>query len=70
MRTISGVITVVQEDRFQLVDDQGVWRLFLLAHDAPVEAQDLPPLQASQARVTVRFEPAESLLSDIAHDVR
>ncbi len=69
MKTVSGVITLVQEQRFKLVSDDGRTRLFVVARDAPVDGRDLQPLQRSQARVTVRYDDAADLIAGIAHDV-
>ena len=64
-----GIITLVQEGRFQLVDRQGVRRLFVLAHDAPLEAADLQAWQSAGTPVRVEHEDAERLLAAVAHDV-
>ena len=69
MKRISGVITVIQERRFQLVGDDGPARLFMLAHDAPVDSPDLHPLQREQAHVVVEYEDAPDMIAGIAHDV-
>ena len=64
-----GVITLVQEGRFQLEDSEGVRRLFVLAHDAPLEPSDLQALQAADVPVRVEYRDAESLVAAIAYDV-
>jgi hypothetical protein len=69
MKSKTGFITVVQEGRFRLVGDDGVPKQFVLAHDAPLEPQDLPPLQRSQAHVEIRYEDSARLVAGIAHDV-
>ncbi len=69
MKSKTGTITVVQEGRFRLVGDDGVPKQFVLAHDAPLEPQDLPPLQRSQARVAVRYADSAHLVAGIAHDI-
>ena len=65
----TGVITLVQENRFKLADDEGRSELFVLAHDAPLEAQDLQFLQRSQPHVTVVYTDADDLIAGVAHDV-
>jgi hypothetical protein len=35
LNSVNGVITIVQEHRFQLRQDDGEHRLFILAHDVP-----------------------------------
>lgn len=69
MQTSYGVITLVQEDRFRLVDEQGAHALFVLAHDAPLEWQDLERLQLAGTRVRVSHAPAPGKIAAIAHDV-
>ena len=67
--TMDGVVTLVQESRFQLTNDEGVSHLFVLSHKAPLEPAQLVPLQQSQARVTVRFEEAPNLVALLAHSI-
>jgi hypothetical protein len=69
MRTKTGIITVVQEGRFRLVGDDGVAKQFVLSHRAPLEPQDLPPLQRAQSRVTVRYRESDRLIAGIVHDI-
>jgi len=69
MRTMEGIVTIVQEGRFQLMDDGGVSHLFLLGHKAGAEPEQLPPLQHRQARVRVQYTPARNLIGLIAHSV-
>jgi hypothetical protein len=66
MGTTEGVVTIVQEGRFQLTDDAGVAHLFVLGHRAPAEPEQLPPLQHRQARVRVRYEEAPNLIGRVA----
>jgi hypothetical protein len=49
MPTVSGTVVIVQESRFQLALDSGGTRLFMLAHDAPVEPEQLVSLQREQS---------------------
>lgn len=67
--SMSGVVTIVQEGRFQLTDDDGVAHLFLLSPDASAETAQLAPLQKAQARVTVRYTPAANLIGNLAHRI-
>ncbi|WP_448192575.1 hypothetical protein [Azospirillum sp. sgz301742] len=69
MRTVEGTITLSQEGRFQLVSDEGIAKLFVLAHDAPIEPQDLPPLARTHARITVRYDERPGLIAGIVHDI-
>jgi len=54
-----GVVTVVQEHRFELQGDDGTRRHFTLAHDAPLGWNELVRLQAEGCRVAVQHDPAE-----------
>jgi hypothetical protein len=49
---MEGVVTVIQEGRFQLVDDDGVAHHFVLAHDAASEPEQLPSLLMRRVRVS------------------
>ena len=69
MRTMEGVVTLVQESRFQMVDDGGVYHNFLLSHGAAAEPADLAPLQARQARVRVGYRQAPNMIARIAHRI-
>ena len=69
MQTMDGVITVVQESRFQMCDDRGVYHHFLLSHGAAAEPADLEPLQLRQTRVRVRYEKAPNLLAQVARRI-
>jgi len=70
MKTVNGVITLVQEHRFQLMDDEGRHRLFILTHDARQEWSDLKRLEQDNCHVTVFYSDAGSLLASAAHEVR
>ena len=67
--TMEGVVTIVQESRFQLTDDEGVSHLFILGHSAAADPEQLPPLQAEQARVRVRYKPAKNLIGHIVTSI-
>jgi hypothetical protein len=67
MRSITGTILLAQESRFRLLTEDGRGETFLLAHDAPIEPQDLPPLVGRRARI--RFSPAPQLMAGVAHDL-
>jgi hypothetical protein len=69
MRTMKGIVTIVQESRFQLTDDAGVSHLFILGHDTLGEPDQLEPLQRRQARVCVRYTEPRNLIGLVAHSV-
>jgi hypothetical protein len=52
-----GVVVVVQEHRFELLDDDGTRAHFTLAHDAPLGWSELLELQRERCRVEVRHDP-------------
>lgn len=64
--TMSGIVTIVQEGRFQMMDDNGVYHLFLLSPNAAAETAQLAALQNRQARVRVRYKPAANLIGNTA----
>jgi hypothetical protein len=66
MQSVQGIVTIVQEGRFQLVDGDGVAHHFLLSHAAALEPQQLPPLQRAQTRVRVWFKPAADIIGHVA----
>jgi hypothetical protein len=66
---MSGVVTIVQEGRFQMTDDAGVSHLFILGHAAAAEPQQLASLQARQARVRVHYKPAANLIGNTVHAI-
>jgi hypothetical protein len=66
---ISGVITVVQERRFQLEDDSGVRHLFLLAPDAAAEEHELAQCAARRSPVRVHYREAPGLVAHVAQCV-
>lgn len=70
MKTASGVITVVQEHRFQLEDDDGRHQLFILAHDAEQEWSDLKRFEKTNSHVTVSYSEIDTLVARTAHEVR
>lgn len=69
MPTASGVVTVVQEGRFQLALEEGGTRLFVLAHDAGIEPEQLTALQREHTRVVVTYRSAAPLIADEARAI-
>lgn len=69
METVSGVITLVQEDRFQLAGDDGHKHLFVLSHRSFADIDDLQALERSRRRVAVRCMPADRLIAYVAKSV-
>jgi hypothetical protein len=59
-----GVVTIVQEGRFQMTDDAGVSHLFVLGHSAAAEPSQLSALAMRQARVRVRYKAAANLIGN------
>ena len=68
MEAVSGVVTIVQESRFQLVDGQGVAHLFDLHHSAPAEPDQLPTLLRKRVRVSYTRSPG--LICHSARQIR
>ena len=67
MRSIKGVVTIVQEGRFQLVDDDGRAHHFLLTHKSPAEPEQLASLL--QRRVLIRYSDPAGVLAHGARTV-
>jgi hypothetical protein len=69
MNRVAGTITLVQEERFQLACDDGVQRLFILSHDASLEAEELSRLKREGAHVEVLYDDRPNLIAHTAHGV-
>lgn len=67
MPSTTGTVLLVQEGRFRLLTEDGRGMVFVLAYDAPMEPQDLPPLTGR--RVRVDYEDAPQLLAGVARDL-
>ena len=63
----TGYITVVQEQRFRLVTDTGQGLLLTLAHDAPLDSNNLQHLHESETHVDVEYEGNPNLQTGVAH---
>jgi len=69
MDAMEGIITMVQESRFQLTDSRGVSHLFILGYDAAAEPDQLAPLSRRQARVRVRYTRPDNIIGLVAHSI-
>ena len=69
MATMTGVVTIVQEGRFQLTDNGGVSHFFLLSARAAAETAQLSLLQHQQSWVRVHYTPAANLIGYVAHTI-
>ena len=70
MNRVRGTITLIQEERFQLHCDDGIERLFLLSHKAPLESDELARLKREGVRVEVLYDDRPNLLAHTAHDIQ
>lgn len=68
-KSMDGIVTIVQESRFQLTDDDGVAHLFVLGRSSLAEPDQLEPLQARQARVRVRYVEPRNIIGLVARSV-
>jgi hypothetical protein len=66
MAYMTGVVSMVQESRFQLTDDRGVFHLFTLSPTAAMEPAGLQALPRTQARVCVSYKAAPGTIGNIA----
>jgi hypothetical protein len=70
MHRAHGTITLVQEERFELACDDGSHKHFVLAHDAPLEADELTRLEQGGAMVEVEYDDPPGLIVHTAHRLR
>jgi hypothetical protein len=66
MQSIVGTMVIVQEERFQLLDREGVGHQFLLHYGSAMEPDQLPPLLHRRVRVSYRPAEAADLLGHTA----
>jgi hypothetical protein len=66
MESLRGTIALVQENRFQLVDRDGVAHLLTLDHRVPLQPKDLRALWRSGRTVLVCVRDAPRLIGSIA----
>ena len=66
MKSVEGVITIVQEGRFQMTDRQGVSRLFVLSPNAAMETEQLVPLVHDRIAVRVTYRDGDNALAHVA----
>ena len=69
MTIATGIVTIAQENRFQLAVDGGGTRIFVVAHDAAIDPDQLAALQQRQSRVAVTFHPIDQLIADEARAI-
>ena len=69
MPSLTGRVTIVQEGRFQLVDDGGAGHLFILSPHAALETTQLRPLATRQARVTVTYRDVALVVGMLAERI-
>ncbi len=69
LHEVEGHISIVQEERFCLVTEDGRGLLFTLGHDANIGGPQLQRLRAAGARVLVDYAGEPSLESAVAHSV-
>lgn len=69
VRQATGIVTLVQEQRFQLATDDFRALDFVLTHKAGLEGGELQALCDSGTRVAVDYEDPDDLITHIAHKV-
>ena len=70
MQTATGVITVMQEQRFRLLTPKGQGLLLTLAHNASLAGCDLWRLHRANIPVVVAYRGEPNLESGVAYVVR
>ncbi len=63
---MTGIVTIVQEGRFQMTDPDGVSHLFILSPKAALEPAQLQALQRQQAKILVHYTAAKNIIGNIA----
>jgi hypothetical protein len=63
---MTGIVTIVQEGRFQMTDAGGVSHLFILSPSAALEPAQLQALQRQQAPVCVSYTEAKNIIGNVA----
>jgi hypothetical protein len=69
MAEMTGVVTIVQEGRFQITDEDGVSHLFVLSPLASTETGQLRPLMHRQAKVRVKYKIGQKVIGMLAQSV-
>ena len=69
MPTMEGVITIVQESRFQLTDGNGISHLFMLSHTSMAEPEQLVSLQRDAAHVRVTYSQPRNIIGMVAKSI-
>ena len=68
-KAVTGIVTVVQEERFRLLTDDGRGFLLTLAHSANCDDAELCYLRDAHTRVHVRYSGEANTDSGIAHSI-
>jgi hypothetical protein len=69
-RSLTGHVSLVQEQRFRLITDDGQGFLFTLARKAPLQLSDLQHLQKSHVRVRVEYTGEPNTKSGVVDAVQ
>ncbi len=69
-RSVTGVIAVVQEERFRLVTDSGQAYLLTLHNNLRTSAEDLCRWHEQGTRVIVEYEGEPNLTSGVAYAIK
>jgi hypothetical protein len=67
---VQGRISIVQEQRFRLVTDDGRGLLLTLAESAPLEDSDLRRFHREGARVRVEYAGEPNVNSGVAYSIQ
>jgi len=69
-QVLVGYISLVQEQRFRLITDDGRGFLFTLERNASVEIADLHKLQKSHERVRVQYTGEPNTISGLVQEIQ
>ena len=70
MRSATGTITLVQEQRFKVAGNDGTTRHFILSHHASLDGSDLLRLQQGGRPVEVDYDDVDELVGHVAYQVK
>jgi hypothetical protein len=68
-RHVQGKLSLVQEQRFQLIDENGVAHLFIVAPGVSLKPSDLRTILHLQQRVRVKYEESPPLIAHVATSI-
>jgi len=69
-RVLAGYVTVVQEQRFRLLTDNGRACLFTLGRKSSLQPAALRRIQKSRSRIWIDYSGEPNTASAVVHEIR